>query len=129
MKIIKEYSKFNQKSVIDKLSSGLSEMFPYIKVSNKTILASSLKDKSNKPIVRIDSKEPIKAVMIKVDKNTVEIKSIVNSSGVKGLATKIIKLILNSIDKDSTIIIDQDVSGGFWDTIIKRYPKYNWIKS
>ena len=129
MNIITEFNKFNQKSVIDKLSEGLSKIFEHIKVSNKTILASSLLDKSGKPLVRIDSKEPIKAVMLKVGKDTVEIKSIVNSTGGKGLATKIVKVILNSIDKESTIIIDKDVSGGFWDRIIKTYPKYNWVKS
>ena len=26
------------------------------------------------------------------------------------------------------IWIDQDVSSGFWDKIIQKYPKFNWIK-
>lgn len=129
MKIITEFNKFNHKSLLDKLTDDISELFPHVKVSNNTISASSLLDRSGKPLVRIDSKDPIKAVMLKVGKNSVEIKSIVNSSGVKGLATKVVKIILNSIDKESKIIIDQDVSGGFWDNIIKRYPKYKWVKS
>jgi hypothetical protein len=130
MKIITEFNKFNQKSIIDKLSDGLSGIFKNVKVKNNTILASSLLDKSGNPIVRIDSKEPIKAVMLKIGKDSVMIKSIVNSThDNKGLATKVIKIILNSIDKKSTIIIDQDVSGGFWDKIINQYPDYNWTKS
>ena len=33
----------------------------------------------------------------------------------------------NVIEKNSTIFIDSDVSGGFWDYIKSRYPEYNWI--
>lgn len=128
MSIITEFNKFNQKSLMDKLSEELSHIFKYVKISNKTITASSLLDRSGKPLVRIDSKQPITAIMLKLGDGSIEISSIVNSSGVRGLATKVVNVILSLIDTDMSIIIDQDVSGGFWDSVINKYPEYKWIK-
>jgi hypothetical protein len=119
---------FDTHNIIDTITSDLPSIFKYIKINNNTLLASSIVDKSGRPIVRIDSKSPINALMLKFNKKSVTIKSIVNSTGERGLSKKIIEVILKNIEKDWTIEIDQDVSGGFWDKIIDRYPDYNWIK-
>jgi hypothetical protein len=119
---------FDTHNIIDTITSDLSSIFKYIKINNNTLLASSIVDKSGRPIVRIDSKSPINALMLKFNKKSVTIKSIVNSTGERGLSKKIIEVIFKNIEKDWTIEIDQDVSGGFWDKIIERYPDYNWIK-
>ena len=67
--------------------------------------------------------------MLKINDDSIEIKSIVNNTNNRGVATQILQTILSHLDSGSTIIIDQDVSGGYWDKIIKRYPNYNWIFS
>jgi hypothetical protein len=119
---------FNTHSTIDNITNDLSGIFKYIKINNNTLLASSIVDKLGRPIVRIDSRKPITALMLKFGKKSITIKSIVNSTGERGFSKKIIDVILKNIEKDWSIEIDQDVSGGFWDKIIERYPDYNWIK-
>jgi hypothetical protein len=119
---------FNTHSTIDNITNDLSGIFKYIKINNNTLLASSIVDKLGRPIVRIDSRKPINALMLKFGKKSITIKSIVNSTGERGFSKKIIEVILKNIEKDWSIEIDQDVSGGFWDKIIERYPDYNWIK-
>ena len=126
MKLIREYKEY---TLMDKISDKLSDIFPNVKIVNNILLASSILDKSGKPNVRIDSKIPLKALMLKFEKNSIEIKSIVNSTGEKGLSQEVMRIILSSIDKDFTIIIDQDVSNGFWDKVIQKHSEYNWIKN
>jgi hypothetical protein len=119
---------FDTHSTIDSITNDLSGIFKYIKINNNTLIASSIVDKLGRPIVRIDSIKPINALMLKFGKKSITIKSIVNSTGERGFSKKIIDVILKNIEKDWSIEIDQDVSGGFWDKIIERYPDYNWIK-
>jgi hypothetical protein len=119
---------FNTHNVINKIINDISSIFKHIKFTNNTLIASSIVDVSGKPIVRIDSRRPITALMLKFDNKSITIKSIVNSTEEKGLSKKIIDIILSNIKKDWTIFIEQDVSGGFWDKIISKYPDYNWKK-
>jgi hypothetical protein len=126
MKLIREYKEY---TLMDKISDKLSDIFPNIKIVNNVLLASSILDKSGKPNVRIDSKIPLKALMLKFEKNSIEIKSIVNSTAEKGLSQEVMRIILSSIDKDWIIIIDKDVSNGFWDKVIQKHPEYNWVKN
>lgn len=119
---------FNTHNIINNIINDLSDVFQYTKFYNNTLLASSILDSLGRPIVRIDSRRPINALMLKFDKKSITIKSIVNSTGERGLSKKIIDIILNNIEKDWSILIEQDVSGGFWDKIIDRYPDYNWVK-
>lgn len=129
MKIILEYKSFNDRTIImKKISDELSDILPYVRVSRNVIMASSIVDKSGKPIVRIDSKVVLKGLLLKFNKDFITIKSIVNSTPDKGFSTDVIRILLGSIGKGYTIKIDQDVSNGFWDNIIKKYPEYNWIK-
>jgi hypothetical protein len=125
MRLIREYKEY---TLIDKISNKLSDIFKNVKIDNNILLASSILDKSGKPNVRIDSKIPLKALMLKFGKKSIEIKSIVNSTGEKGLSQEVMRVILSYIDKDFTIIIDQDVSNGFWDKVIQKHPEYNWVK-
>ena len=118
MKLNREYKEY---TLMDKISDKLSDIFPNVKIVNNILLASSILDKSGKPNVRIDSKIPLKALMLKFEKNSIEIKSIVNSTGEKGLSQEVMRIILSSIDKD--------FSNGFWDKVIQKHPEYNWIKN
>ncbi len=119
---------FNTHNIINNIINDLSNIFKYTKFYNNTLLASSIVDTLGRPIVRIDSRRLINALMLKFDEKSITIKSIVNSTGERGLSKKIIDIILNNIEKDWIILIEQDVSGGFWDKIIDRYPDYNWVK-
>lgn len=112
---------------VNSIVDDISKILPYIKVTSNTLLASNRLSKSSLPIVRIDSKEPIKALMLKFTENSVTIKSIVNSTGEKGFSKKVIDIILKNIDRQHSIVIDQDVSGGFWDSVIQKNPDYNWV--
>ena len=125
MRIILEISSFK---LIDELSYKLESLFDHIKIKGNTIFCSNILDKGGNPVVRIDSKNPCKGLMLKVNNDSVEIKSIVNSTGEKGLAIKVIESIITSIPTKFKILIDQDVSGGFWDNLIQKYPNVTFEK-
>ena len=124
MKNILEYNSYD---IISSLESGISNIFPYVKVITNKIYASTLISKSGRPIVRIDSKNPVKALLLQVKEDGVVIKSIVNSTSDKNLMQEIIE-VFEILPNSYKIWIDQDVSSGFWDKIIQKYPKFNWIK-
>ena len=124
MRNILEYNSYD---VISSLENGISNIFPYVKVITNKIYASTLVSKSGRPIVRIDSKNPVKALLLQVKEDGVVIKSIVNSTSDKNLIKEIIE-VFEILPNSYKIWIDQDVSSGFWDKIIQKYPEYNWIK-
>ena len=124
MKNILEYNSYD---IISSLEDGISNIFPYVKVITNKIYASTLISKSGRPIVRIDSKNPVKALLLQVKEDGVVIKSIVNSTSDKNLIKEIIE-VFEILPNSYKIWIDQDVSSGFWDKIIQKYPEYNWIK-
>lgn len=124
--MILEFNKFNLISSIEK---SLVKILPYIKTTGNYLYGSTHKNKSGQPITRIDSKQPITGLMLKFNEDSLEIKSIVNTTKDRGSATKILQIILSELDKGSTIKISNDVSDGYWDNIIKKYPEYNWIFS
>lgn len=123
MRLIKEFHNF---TVIDLIAEDFQSVFDHVKIKGKTILASSLTDKSGNPLVRIDSKTPIKAIMIIVNKDSIEIKSIVNTKSERGLFNKIMTIFTNHFNPGTLIKVDQDVSGGFWNYQVKMYPQFNW---
>jgi hypothetical protein len=125
MKLILEISSFQ---LIGKISKSLEDLFDYVQVKKNTIYCSNILDKGKNPLVRIDSKEPCKGLMLKINNDSVEIKSIVNSTGEKGFATKVIESLIDILPINFKIIIDQDVSGGFWDNLIQRYPNVTFEK-
>ena len=127
IKTFENYSDNKSIEFVNSIVDDISKILPYIKVTSNTLLASNRLSKSSLPIVRIDSKEPIKALMLKFTENSVTIKSIVNSTGEKGFSKKVIDIILKNIDRQHSIAIDQDVSGGFWDSVIQKNPDYNWV--
>lgn len=118
---------YNSYEIISSLEDGISNIFPYVKVITNKIYASTLISKSGRPIVRIDSKNPVKALLLQVKEDGVVIKSIVNSTSDKNLIKEIIE-VFEILPNSYKIWIDQDVSSGFWDKIIQKYPEYNWIK-
>jgi len=124
--MILEFNKFN---LITNIEKSLVKFLPYIKTSGNYLYASTNQNKSGRPITRIDTKEKIVGLMLKFNEDSLEIKSIINTTGNRGIATQILKVILSELDKGSTIKINNDVSGGYWDNIIKKYPDYNWIFS
>ena len=124
MRKILEYNSYD---IISSLEEGISNIFPYVKVITTKIYASTLISKSGRPIVRIDSKNPVKALLIEIKEDGVVIKSIVNSTTDKNLIKEIIE-VFEILPNSYKIWIDRDVSGGFWDKIIQKYPEYNWIK-
>ena len=125
MRIILEISSFK---LISELSYKLESFFDHIKIKGNTIFCSNILDKGGNPVVRIDSKKPCKGLMLKVNNDSVEIKSIVNSTGEKGLASKVVESIITSIPTKFKILIEQDVSGGFWDNLIQKYPNVTFEK-
>ena len=123
MRLITEFHNFR---VIDLIAEDLQSVFDHVRIKGSTILASSLTDKSGNPLVRIDSKTPIKAIMIVVNEDSIEIKSIVNTKSERGLFNKIMTIFTNHFNPGTLIKVDQDVSGGFWNYQVKMYPQFNW---
>lgn len=124
MKNILEYNSYD---TISSLKNQILKIFPYVKIVTNKIYTSTLINKSGNPIVRIDSKNPIKALLLEVNENSVTIKSIVNKTSDRRLIDELIK-IFETLPNNFKIVIDQDVSGGFWDKIIQNYPNLNWTK-
>jgi len=124
MKNILEYNSYD---TISSLKNQILKIFPYVKIVANKIYASTLINKSGNPIVRIDSKNLIKALLLEVNENSVTIKSIVNKTSDRRLIDELIK-IFETLPNNFKIVIDQDVSGGFWDKIIQNYPNLNWTK-
>jgi hypothetical protein len=102
--------------------SKLSEILPHIKIVDQTIYASTLLNKRNFPIVRIDSKKPIKAIMFKQNNGLIEIHSIVNNTQQRGFYKQIIPLFKNNIIK-----INSNQNPEFWNKIILSYPTIKFI--
>lgn len=126
MKFIKEFIQYD---VSEKILLKIKLIFPYVLVRGKSLYASSIVDKLGNPIVRIDSKKPLKALFIKFGDNSIEVKSLVNSENESGLSSKIMDVFLNVLPDGYKIIIDQDVSNGFWDYMIRKYNQFEWIKT
>lgn len=123
MILIFEYNKF---SLIKKISNELSDILSHIKIKGDLLYGSTEIDRSGSPITRIDSKRPIVAILLKFNIDSIEIKSIVNNTDKKGIATKILNIVFSNLDPDYTIIVNQDVSGGYWSRIVKQYPQFKW---
>jgi hypothetical protein len=124
--MILEFNKFN---LMTQISNELSTYFPHIKVTKNFLWASTELDKLNRPQVSLISKDSILGLLLKFHEDAIEIKSIVNSTNQKGIATKVVEVILQNLKDGDTIIVDNDVSGGYWSHITKKYPNFNWIFS
>ena len=124
--MILEFNKFN---LMTQISNELSPYFPHIKVTKNFLWASTELDKLNNPQVSLVSKNFILGLLLKFHEDAIEIKSIVNSTNQKGIATKVVEVILQNLKDGDTIIVDNDVSGGYWSHITKKYPNFNWIFS
>ena len=122
--MITNYTEFSK---IEALKTKFGKLFTYCRVERNNLLCSDTLTKSEKPNVRIDSKLRTKSLKLKIEENSITFISLNNSSGESGLITKVMNIISSVIEKNSTIFIDSDVSGGFWDYIKSRYPEYNWI--
>ena len=114
--------------VAEDISAKMSSIFPNVSIKGTSLFASSLTDKAGNPIVRIDSKNPIRALFIKFGEGSIEIKSLVNSEGSPGLSRKIMDAFAETLPDGYSIVIDQDVSDGFWDYMMKKYPQFEWSK-
>jgi len=124
--MILEFNKFN---LMTQISNELSTYFPHIKVTKNFLWASTELDKLNRPQVSLISKDSILGLLLKFHEDAIEIKSIVNSTNQKGIDTKVVEVILQNLKDGDTIIVDNDVSGGYWSHITKKYPNFNWIFS
>jgi hypothetical protein len=116
-------------SLTNTLSEQLKDLFEYVTVKGNNILCSNILDRGGNPYVRTDSKRYCKALMIKIDSKSIEIKSIVNTTGEKGFSTSVVDKIVQVLPDNFEIVISQDVSGGFWDKIISKYPNIRSEKS
>jgi hypothetical protein len=101
---------YNSYDIISSLESVLSNVFPYVKVITNKIYASTLVSKSGRPIVRIDSRNPVKALLLEIKEDGVVIKSIVNSTTDKNLIKEIIE-VFEILPNSYKIWRDRDVSG------------------
>ncbi len=125
MRLILEFVHYG---VAEDISAKMSSIFPHVSLKGTSLFASSDTDRAGNPITRIDSKKPIRALFIKFGEGSIEIKSIVNSEGFPGLSRKIMDAFAEALPEGYSIVIDQDVSGGFWDYMIDKYPQFEWTK-
>lgn len=119
-------------SIIKELEQAIKRLLPNVLISKNSIAASTMVDARNKPIVRIDSKAKPTALLITVEEvgGTIKIavKAIVNNkeSNLPGHGQKLFDAIAQVIrrhkDVPFELVIDQDVSGGFWERMQSKYP-------
>ena len=125
MRLILEFNKYK---VIEDVVAEISKIFPHVKMKGSVLYASSILDKGGNPLVRIDSKQPLMALLIQFGDNHIVIKSFVNSAKEPNFSKRFMDGLSNVIEPNYTIVVDQDVSMGFWDHIIEKYPHFKWIK-
>lgn len=125
MRLILEFNKY---SVIEDVVAEMSKIFPHVKMKGSVLYASSILDKGGNPLVRIDSKQPLMALLIQFGNDHIVIKSFVNSVREPNFSKRFMDGLSNVLVPKYTIVVDQDVSQGYWDHIIEKYPHFNWIK-
>lgn len=125
MRLILEFNKYR---VIEDVVAEMSKIFPYVVMKGNVLYASSILDKGGNPITRIDSKQPLIALLIQFGGDHIVIKSFVNSAKEPNFTKRFMDGLSNVIEPKYTIVVDQDVSEGFWDHIIEKYPQFKWIK-
>jgi len=125
MRLILEFDKYR---IIEDVISEISKIFSHVKMKGNVLYASSILDKGGNPITRIDSRQPLIALMIQFGGDHIVIKSLVNSSGEPDFSKRVMDALSNTIGPGYTIVVDQDVSQGFWDRMISKYPQFKWIK-
>jgi len=125
MRLILEFNKYR---IIEDVVAEMSKIFPHVVMKGNVLYASSLLDKGGTPLVRIDSKQPLFALLIQFGGDHIVIKSLVNSAKEPGFSKRVMDGLSNTIESKYTIVVDQDVSMGFWDHIIDKYPQFKWIK-
>jgi len=119
-------------STIKELEQAIKKLLPNVLISKNSIAASTMVDARNKPIVRIDSKAKPTALFITVEEvdGTIKIvvKAIVNNkeSNLPGHGQKLVGAIAQVIrrrkDVPFELVIDHDMSGGFWERMQSKYP-------
>ena len=125
MRLILEFNKYR---IIEDVVAEMSKIFPHVVMKGNVLYASSILDKGGTPLVRIDSKQPLFALLIQFGGDHIVIKSLVNSAKEPGLSKRILDSFVKVIEPRYTIVVDQDVSEGFWDHMIEKYPQFKWIK-
>lgn len=122
--MIYKYDSFN---IISNLKNEFEKVFKYCQIRGNYILCSDELDRGGNPNVRIDIKKPNKSLKLKVEENTITFISILNSTKQVRFFSEIMSILSKMITIGSTIIVDSDVSGGFWNHISNKYPDYEWI--
>lgn len=125
MRLILEFNKY---SIIKDVVAEMSKIFTHVKMKGNVLYASSILDKGGNPLVRIDSKNPLSALLIQFGGDHIVIKSLVNSAKTPNFSKSIMYAISKTIEPKYTIVVDQDVSQGFWNHMIEKYPQFKWIK-
>ena len=122
---------------IKELERVIKKLLPNVVVEKNNILASTALDARNKPIVRIDSKAKPTALWLTIDDSgkgiRVIFKTIVNNkeANLPGHGKKLFAAVADVVKANQkrnpndtiTIVIDHDVSGGFWKHIESEYPE------
>ena len=125
MRLILEFNKYR---VIEDVVAEMSKIFPHVVMKGNVLYASSILDKGGNPLVRIDSKQPLMALLIQFGDDYIIIKSFVNSVKEPNFSKRFMDGLSNVLEPKYTIVVDQDVSQGYWDHIIEKYPHFKWIK-
>lgn len=125
MRLILEFDKYR---IIEDVVNQISDIFPHVKMKGNVLYASSILDKGGNPLARIDSKQPLFALLIQFGGDHIVIKSLVNSAKEPNFSKRVMDGLAKVIQPRYTIVVDQDVSEGFWDHIIEKYPQFKWIK-
>ena len=125
MRLILEFEKYR---IIEDVVAEMSKIFPHVVMKGNVLYASSILDKSGDPFVRIDSKQPLMALLLQFGGDHIVIKSLINSVKEPNLSKRIMDSFSKIMEPKYTIVVAQDVSQLFWDHTIEQYPQFKWIK-
>lgn len=123
-------------SFIKELEQAIKKLLPNVVIDKNNVMGSTVLDGRGKPIVRIDSKAKPTALWVAVDDTSgtvkVILKTIANNkeSNLPGHGQKLFAAVADVImrnqksnrDASFEIVVDHDVSSGFWKHMETKYP-------
>lgn len=125
-KILKASNVKKVHPIFSRVSDELSKIdeLNYIKMYNGRIMASNVLSENGKkePITSIGEANIIGVeLLIDIPNKIIQFYSI--TSCIKGCGDKMVSSVVNAVPEDWNIAIVMDWSGGFWQVMMKRYPR------
>jgi hypothetical protein len=119
-------------TIINKVAGNLAAVLPYIRIDNKPfrfgigVYASNKKADWGNPLT-CPGMAGVDGIAVYIDDKEKDATIYEITAANAGMGTKMLEAILNGLPEDYKINIHHDWSGGWWDKIMKKYSKRQWV--